>query len=149
MAQLSPNSVQILDGKITLTQRNNSSAWQMRFKIGDRWIRQTTKAADLKEAKELAEEAYVTAKVRHKDNMPVISKRFDAVARLANSKMQTQLDAKQGKKVYEDYIRVTNNYLIPFFGNHNITNITYQLIHQYAAWRDEKIGHKSMPALKL
>ena len=32
---------------------------------------------------------------------------------------------------------------MPFFGNHNITNITYQLIHQYAVWRDEKIGHKA------
>ena len=143
MAQLSNNSIQILDGKITLTRRNNSSAWQMRYKIGDRWLRQTTKAIDLKEAKQLAEEAYITAKVRHKENMPVISKRFDAVARIAIKNLQVQLDAKQGKKVYEDYIRVTNNYLIPFFGNHNITNITYQLIHQYAVWRDEKIGHKA------
>jgi hypothetical protein len=106
MAQLSDNSIQILDGKITLTRRNNSSAWQMRYKIGDRWLRQTTKARDLKEAKQVAEEAFVTAKVRHKENMPVISKRFDAVARLACDKLKTQLDAKQGKKVYEDYIRV-------------------------------------------
>jgi integrase len=143
MAQLSPNSIQILDGKITLTRRNHSSAWQMRYKIGDKWLRQTTKAKDLKEAKQVAEEAYVTAKVRHKENMPVISKRFDAVARLACEKLQTQLDVEQGKKVYADYIRVINNYLIPFFGKHNITNITYQLIHQYASWRDEKIGHKA------
>ncbi|MDO9206155.1 hypothetical protein [Methylotenera sp.] len=143
MAQLSNNSIQILDGKITLTRRNNSSAWQMRYKIGDRWLRQTTKARDLKEAKQVAEEAYVTAKVRHKENMPVISKRFDAVARLACEKLQTQLDVEQGKKVYADYIRVINNYLIPFFGKHNITNISYQLIHQYANWRDEKIGHKT------
>jgi len=143
MAQLSTHSIQILDGKITLTQRSHSSAWQMRYKIGSMWLRQSTKEKDLKEAKAAAEEAYVIAKVRHKENMPIISKRFDAVARLAINKMRVQLDAKQGKKVYEDYIRVTNNYLIPFFGNHNITNITYQLIHQYAVWRDEKIGHKA------
>ena len=143
MAQLSTHSIQILDGKITLTKRSHSSAWQMRYKIGSMWLRQSTKEKDLKEAKAAAEEAYVIAKVRHKENMPIISKRFDAVARLAINKMRVQLDAKQGKKVYEDYIRVTNNYLIPFFGNHNITNITYQLIHQYAVWRDEKIGHKA------
>jgi predicted Zn-dependent protease len=71
MAQLSANSVQVLDGKITLTRRSNSSAWQMRYKIGGKWIRQSTKEQDLKEAKEIAEEAYVTAKVRHKVNRPV------------------------------------------------------------------------------
>lgn len=98
MAQLSNNSIQILDGKITLTKRSQSSAWQMRYKIGGLWLRQTTKETDLKEAKAAAEEAYVIAKVRHKENMPIISKRFDAVARLAINKMRVQLDAKQGKK---------------------------------------------------
>lgn len=143
MAKLSPTSIQILNSKVTLTKRPHSNAWQMRYKIGGRWLRGTTKCEDLKEAKDVAEEIFLRAKFRQSENLPIVSKRFDAVARIAINKMRTQLDAKQAKKVYEDYIRVTNNYLIPFFGNHNITNITYQLIHQYAVWRDEKIGNKA------
>ena len=143
MAQLSPNSVQILNGKITLTKRDNSSAWQMRYKIGDRWLRETTKQKELKEAQQVAEEIYLRAKFRQSENLPIVSKRFDAVARMARNKMQTQLDNDEGKKVYKDYIRVIDNYLIEFFGNYNITNITYDLLHQYAIWRDKKIGNKA------
>lgn len=143
MAQLSPNSVQILNGKITLTKRDNSSAWQMRYKIGDRWLRETTKQKELKEAQQVAEEIYLRAKFRQSENLPIVSKRFDAVARMARNKMQTQLDNEEGKKVYKDYIRVIDNYLIKFFGNYNITNITYDLLHQYAIWRDKQIGNKA------
>ena len=116
MAQLSPNSIQLLNGKITLTKRSHSSAWQMRYKIGDRWLRETTKEKDLKEAQQVAEEIYLRAKFRQSENLPIVSKRFDAVARMARNKMQTQLDNEEGKKVYKDYIRVIDNYLIDFFG---------------------------------
>ena len=143
MAQLSPNSIQLLNGKITLTKRSHSSAWQMRYKIGDRWLRETTKEKNLKEAQQVAEEIYLRAKFRQSENLPIVSKRFDAVARMARNKMQTQLDNEEGKKVYKDYIRVIDNYLIEFFGNYNITNITYELLHKYAVWRNNKIGNKA------
>lgn len=54
MAQLSPNSVQILDGAITLKQRNHSSAWQAHYKITNKWMRTTTKQTDLDKAKKTA-----------------------------------------------------------------------------------------------
>ena len=47
MAQLSVNSIQILDGAVTLTKRDNSAAWQARYKIGNKWIRTTTKHKEL------------------------------------------------------------------------------------------------------
>jgi integrase len=140
MPQLSKKSVQILDGAVTLTKRDDSSFWQARYKVADNWIRASTKTKDLKEAKELAEDNYLNAKFQLKNNLPIVSKRFDAIARLTKSKMQAALKAKQCKKVYADYVRVIDKYLIPFFGSHYITNITYSLIQQYSFWLNEQFG---------
>jgi len=140
MPQLSKKSVQILDGAVTLTKRDDSSFWQARYKVADNWIRASTKTQDLKEAKELAEDNYLNAKFQLKNNLPIVSKRFDAIARLTKSKMQAALKAKQCKKVYADYVRVTDKYLIPFFGSHYITNISYSLIQQYSFWLNEQFG---------
>jgi hypothetical protein len=56
MAQLSVNSVQILDGAVTLTKRDNSAAWQARYKIGSKWIRTTTKQKELARATKTAQD---------------------------------------------------------------------------------------------
>jgi hypothetical protein len=140
MPKLSKKSVQILDGAVTLTKRDDSSHWQARYKVADSWIRVTTKTKDLKEAKAIAHDSYLEAKFKAKNNQPIVSKRFDAIARLTKSKMQAALKAKQCKKVYADYVRVIDKYLIPFFGSHYITNISYALIQQYSFWLKEEFG---------
>ena len=143
MAQLSVDSVQILDGNVTLSKRDRSSAWQARYKIGFDWIRTTTKEKEIERAKKVAENIYLRARFREAEGLPIVSKRFDVVARQANSKMRTALAANACKKVYADYVRVIDNYLIPFFGNYNISNISYSLIQQYSIWRDKKIGRST------
>ena len=52
--------------------------------------------------------------------------------------MQDELDAGNGKSIYEDYIRVINNYLIPFFGKYDVANVNVKLLKEYEAWRDER-----------
>ena len=142
MAQLSVNSVQILDGSVTLTKRNRSSAWQARYKIGNKWIRATTKHKELERATKAAQDIYLRARFREAEGLPIVSKRFDAVANQTSKKLRDALSANEGKKVFEDYIRVTKNYLIPFFGSYNITNIDFALMERYAIWRKNKIGHE-------
>ena len=131
MAQLSVNSVQILDGSVTLTKRNRSSAWQERYKIGNKWIRATTKHKELERATKAAQDIYLRARFREAEGLPIVSKRFDAVANQTSKKLRDALSANEGKKVFEDYIRVTKNYLIPFFGSYNITNIDFALMERY------------------
>lgn len=69
-------------------------------------------------------------------------------ATLAKHKMETLLKAGEGKSVFKDYIIATNNYLVPFFGSYNITNIDYALIKEFGTWRKVKMGHepKSVPS---
>lgn len=142
MPQLSEKSVTLLDGAVVLTLRPRSSAWQARFRIGNRWLRVTTKQTELEKAKEVASDAYLRARFRNEEGLPVVSKRFSQVAALAKSKMETQLKHGEGKSVYKDYIIAINNYLIPFFGSYNVNNIDYALVKEFAVWRKAKMGHE-------
>jgi integrase len=140
MPLLSPDSVTHLGGAIVLTRRRRSSAWQARYKMAGRWIRITTKAKDLKEAKAIAEEQYMDARYRAKNNIPVITKRFKDVAKLAIDRMEKSIEAGQGKKTYRDYIQAINRYLIPYFGNQHIDKISQNVMLEFAKWRIEQMG---------
>ena len=142
MPQLAETSVVILDGAVVLTLRPRSSAWQARFRIGGRWIRVTTKQSDLEKAKEAARVLYGRARFRDEEGLPVISKRFSQVAEVAKKKMDSAIEAGEGKAVFKDYIIAIDNYLNPFFGKYNITSINYALVNEFAAWRKAKMGHE-------
>jgi integrase len=140
MVKLSAETVTILDGDVRLTRRKSSSAWQAAFKIDDRWVRVTTKARQLADAKETAKTLYMEYRFKAKHDLPIVSKRFDAVARLVVLDMQTQLDAGTGRKVYRDYITAIETYLIPFFGAKFVHNISHVELREYAVWRAAKMG---------
>lgn len=143
IATLSQNSVQILDGAVTLTKRKKSPAWQCRYRIGRKWIRITTHQTDLDKAKKIAHDSYLRAKFREDEGLPIINKRFDAVARVAKQKMLNALSAGEGKVIYKDYVAAIDKYLIPFFGSYNVNSITYGLIKQFAEWRDKRLGRRT------
>ncbi len=142
MAKLSADTVTMLDGDVRLTRRRNSTAWQAAFKIQDRWIRATTKCRQLSEAKEAAKNLYLEYKFRDKHDLPIVTKRFDAVARLAVIDMETQVQAGTGRKVFRDYITAINTYLIPFFGTKFVNNVNHTELKEFAAWRTAKMGRE-------
>jgi len=61
---------------------------------------------------------------------------------LSVAEMRRKLEADEGKKIFVDYVAVTENYLIPFFGKFNIANIGYKQVHAYEQWRREKFGRE-------
>jgi integrase len=140
MPQKAEHTVHILEGKATLYKRPTTPYWYVRYKANNQWLRTSTKATKLDEAKSVATDIVTEAWYKAKFNIPVVSKRFKAVANLAINKMQEALNANAGKRVFEDYIMCTRKYLIPFFGNYNIDNISYELTQQFADWRAKKLG---------
>jgi hypothetical protein len=77
----------------------------------------------LKDAKEVAKELRLTAEIRKRDNLPVITRKFRDVAKHAIQRMEQKIANGDGKVSYKDYIRIINEYLIPILGNRLITNI--------------------------
>lgn len=140
MPQKSDETVHILEGKAILYKREGTPHWQVRYKVYGRWLRKTTKEEKLRTAKSVAVDLVTDAWFSEKKKLPVISKRFKSVAKLAIDRMNALVAAGQGKATYKTYIQALDKYLIPFFGNHNIDRIDNPLVHQFNQWRLQQFG---------
>ena len=128
-------------GEVVLYKRPDSKRWQARFKLKDlKWHRVATKHANIQYAAETACEAYDRARFLFDAKVPISSKRFDVVAKLAAEEMEEQLASGNGKRVYNDYITVIKKYLIPFFGSYNLTSIGYEELKKFGTWRIKTMG---------
>ena len=142
MRHLRDDTVLILDGEVRVYRRERSKRWQAAFSIDGNPIRISTGKRNLNEAKEVARDIYLEYKFRHKNDLPIVTKKFSDVARLAIADMRKQLDGGLGKKVYLHYIVCIEQYLIPFFGAQYVTSIDYEKIQSFYDWRREKMGRE-------
>lgn len=137
----SENLAHARGGEVVLYKRGDSKRWQARYKLKDlKWHRLATKQQNLQYAAQVACEAYDRARFLFEANVPISSKRFDVVARLAIDEMEAQIASGHGKPVYNDYITVTKKYLIPFFGNYNLNSIGYEELQKFGTWRVKTMG---------
>ncbi len=135
------NTVVLRKNKLVLYRRSRSGNWQCRYKLGNgEWYRQTTGTDEQEEAEDIAFKLYYGASEREKNNLPQNTRKFKNVAHYAVDRMTDELEAGAGKVVYKDYIRVINNYLIPYFGNHKVDSITTRKVAEYNDWRDKKMA---------
>ena len=115
MRQLCDDTHLILGGEVQVYRRECSKRWQAAFLIAWHTIRISTGKRDLAEAQEYARDAFLEYRFRHKNDLPVVTKKFSDVAKLAIVDMRKQLDAGIGRKVFADYIVCIERYLIPYF----------------------------------
>ena len=126
---MSQKSFTILENKVTLYNRGGGSIWHARIKLKTgEWWRFSTKQTDFEEAKEVALKEYYTTDYKHKHNLPKNTRKFKSVANYSIKRMEDELAHGGGKSVFKDYIRVINDYLIPFFGKYDIASISMELL---------------------
>jgi integrase len=136
------------DGKVVLYKRKEGDVvWQVRIKMGKgvgSWKRYTTGESDVVKAGEWACERYSELKMMEKFGVNPSPKSFKHVAELAIKEMELELEAGNGKVIYEDYIRALKKYLIPFFYGKkslSIDSIGHRELLEYDAFRIEKLGY--------
>ena len=127
----------LMPNELVVYRRERSGVWQCRYKVAGIWQRASTKQRNLKLAKQAARELMIEAEIRNRSNLPVVTRRFRDVAKLAIQRMDAETANKQGKVSYADYKRVINDYLIPVLGNRTITNIDSSALDDFAARRIE------------
>lgn len=143
MANLkSASTVTVIQGSLHLTRRSDSVIWQAHYRVDGKWFRTSTRKSDSDEAKQAALDLMMETKYRQKFGVPVVTRKFRNVALLASKAMKDDLDAGRGKVIYKHYLGVIENYLIPFFGNHNIDTIDYPKLIEFEGWRRKRIGHE-------
>lgn len=135
---------QLFERQLVLFKRPTTAAWYCRYKIDGMWITATTKELDLKKAKKVANQILLKAQVLKEQNLPVLSKRFSDVANIVMRVMEDRIAAGHTVKSYQQYKRITTDYLIPFFGRLHINNVTPKTLEEYAQWRAKKMGKVPM-----
>lgn len=130
----------LAENKLVIYRRERSNVWQCRYKVGNRWKRESTKETDRKQAEKKAWDLMAEADFRLRNNLPAITRRFRDVAALAVKRMETELANKAGKVIYADYQTAIRDYLNPFFGKHYVDKIDYGLLDKFDVWRTEKMG---------
>lgn len=131
---------EILHRQLIVYRRGQSGAWQSRYKVDGKWQRTTTKEVDLKKAIERSKRLLIEAEVRLASNIPVITRRFRDVSRLAIERMEQELKSGKGKISFNDYIRVITEYLIPILGKRLITSIDISVLDELDAMRIKMMG---------
>lgn len=133
---------QILPRELIVYERPGTDVWQCRFKIDNKWIVKTTKERDINKAIERAKRLLFEAQVRKESNIPVVTKKFRDIAKLTKQQMQDELANPKMKAPvsFDQYIKIIDDYLIPFFGNKNIDGITYEVLDAYHEDLKVKMG---------
>jgi integrase len=129
-----------MDKTLVLYRRERSGVWQCRFKVAGVWQRATTKERDIKAAKEVAKRLMIEAELRKRENLPVVTRRFRDVAKLAVQRLEHETAIGNGKVIYKDYIRVINDVCVPFLGKRNITAVDYEVLSEFDTWREMQMG---------
>ncbi len=144
MADLSATTVVLREQELNLVRRPETKNWQIHYKIGASkiWHRKSAGTSNLDEAKRIAEDTFHEARVLDRRGLAVVSKKFKSVAEVVSRRFKDDVRAGAGKKIYADYYRAIDSYLIPFFGNYNIDRITPAVISDFHRWRKTKVGYE-------
>ncbi len=132
---------QLINRKLVVYKRSDASTWQCRYKVdGKKWHSKTTGERDLNEAIPKAHEILITAKALKQRHLPVVSKKFGDIAKLAIQKMNDNVGYEAGSDSFPQYKRIISDFLVPYFGKKHVDSITPKVMIEYDKWRTKKLG---------
>ena len=141
--------ITVIDGKAKLYKRSRSAHWQVRFKLANnKWHCQSTNTTDIEQAKANAMYIYQTVKIKTEAGLSPTTKTFKQIAKDELANMAQAMASGVGKRTYRDYTFAINKYLIPFFGNYAIENITAEMVRDFEGWRIAMMGKIPMASTK-
>lgn len=139
-----PSSLTLFDGKLIVYKRSQSQQWQCRFKLSNgKWHSASCATTDLVAAKQQAIVLYETVKLKVDAGLAITVKTFGQIAREEITRLARIATTRQAERKYKDYLFILEKYLIPFFGNYKIADITDEVVAEFSAWRLALMGKES------
>lgn len=80
------------------------------------------------------------AEARKRAGMPVVTRKFAVIAKLAKDRLKSDADSNRGLRKHADYASIIDRYLLPFFGKYNVSSIDNKLLDEFDMWRADKMG---------
>ena len=144
-----PSSLTLFDGKLTVYKRSQSQQWQCRFKLSNgKWHSASCATTDLEAAKQQAIVLYETVKLKVDAGLAIHVKTFGQIAREEITRLARIATTRQAERKYKDYLFILEKYLIPFFGNYRIADITDEVVAEFSAWRLAVMGKEAKAMTK-
>jgi integrase len=143
------DAVSIHGGLVILFKRSNSSQWQCRFKLqNERWHTASTFQADLDLAKQAAVAVYERTMAKISQELSLKSKSFKQLAQEDLIAMDIANKEGRGKAIFKDYRFVLHKYLVPFFGQYQLNQITPEMVKDFESWRQSQMGRNPQASTK-
>ena len=144
-----PSSLTLFDGKLIVYKRSQSQQCQCRFKLSNsKWHSASCATTDLVAAKQQAIVLYETVKLKVDAGLAITVKTFGQIAREEITRLARIATTRQAERKYKDYLFILEKYLIPFFGNYKIADITDEVVAEFSAWRLALMGKEAKAMTK-
>jgi integrase len=137
---------QLLGGKVQVFRRPNSRFWQCAASVGSKQRRGSTKQEGLAQAKDVAEDWYLTLKGKAQSGELKSGKTFKQAATRFMDEFEAITRGERSPKYVANHKRRIENHLIPFFGSKVLSEITFGLIQDYRIHRMKVGANGKLPA---
>lgn len=127
----------LMDGKLHVYKRERSQYWQCSTFIADRNWRQSTREESLERAKDFAEDWYLTLKGKHKAGVLRVGRTFREAATQFEREYGVMTQGQRNAEYVRGHSRRLSLYLLPFFGDKVLGEITAGLVVEYRIWRQQ------------
>jgi integrase len=122
---------EILGGKVQLFQRPNSARWHCRASINGSQLRHSTKQTSLAQAKDVAEDWYLTLKGKAARGEALGGKTFKFAASRFMVEFTVLTQGQRSPLYVRRHQERLDLYLLPFFGSRALTEITSGMVQDY------------------
>lgn len=125
----------ILDERVRIYQRENSSVWQAQTRLDGKKFRVSTKTDSLTQAKDIAEEWYFTLRGKSAIGDLVKEKTFADAAKQFLLEYGAITNGERHPRYVKDHAARLNNHLLPYFGDTPLSKITAGKLQDYRIMR--------------
>jgi integrase len=139
---------EMFDGRLHVYKRDGSRFWQCSAFLADRNWRVSTKTDSFSEAKDIAEDWYLTLRGKLKAGTLKHERTFRQAAEQFRAEYETLVGGERNPVYVEGHWRRLKNYLNPFFGDLGLSEITRAKVQEYRIKRKKDVvrGRNHGPA---
>ena len=135
-----------MDGRLHVYKRPNSRKWQCSTFIAGKNRRRTTRETSLSHAKDIAEDWYLELKGKHRAGILKEGKTFREAAERFEREYAVITQGQRSPTYVQDIRGKLRVYLIPYFGERVLSEITPGLVQEYRIHRIETSRTGKPPA---
>jgi integrase len=139
---------EMMDGRLHVYMRDGSRYWQCSAFLVDRNWRVSTKTDSLSEAKDIAEDWYLTLRGKLKAGTLKHERTFSQAAEQFRTEYESLVGGERHPEYVNGHWRRLKNYLNPFFGDLGLSEVTRAKVQEYRIKRKKDVvrGRNNSPA---